>query len=146
MSGSLRTATRVLNSGLWVIAATIAFAIAPIIGADWEGRMFPVLTDVKMVSVPSTDPNRIAFDVQGTKVRSCTFIEVRALVLSGNVWVKGDFQFQDPGDTPTSRPTGTQSFGIWTIKPPGSVARFEAVHECHFGWHTVTALGTWEVM
>lgn len=145
MSSALRTASRILNSGLWVICLTIAFAIVPIIGADWEGRAFPVLTNVKMKAVPSMDPNRVAFDVTGTKARACKFIEVRALILAESVWVKGDFAFQNPGDTSTSRPLGTQSFGVWSIKPPGSVAKFEAVHECHFGWNTVTALGTWEV-
>lgn len=131
------------NLGVSLLVAIMFFVLGPII----EGQYFPVMTDVTGTYV-STSDNRMFFNMYANKIRSCTFIDIRALVdkditdtkppVKGAIW----FASEDTGSR--IRPKGYQDLGIWAVRPDGDRVIVEASWSCHPFWNTSQSLGVWD--
>lgn len=123
----------------WMILFFFFFTVGPIV----EGKYIPVVADINVTYVkPKKDYTEIIFE--GTKVRTCEFIEVALLAGPKGQLVKGRVVFEDyDGGGSKTRAPGRQTFGPWKIYPPGTELVLVAYHRCHPLWQTVTPLVHW---
>ncbi len=130
--------TFVILFGIGVIVAFTIVLFGPIV----ETKYFPVIKEANFIKVDSTVPEGVSLHVLGEKKRACRFIEVNALVKEeeSKMYQKAEVSFSTRDGNPT-RPTGVQSFGIWTFVPKGTDLVLEIRHECHGLWETVTKFG-----
>lgn len=137
------SAITLVGAGLMMVGATLT--ALTLTSPRWESWTGPVLADMRFEEVPAQTEGEVWLRVTGEKLRPCTFVELRLLVKVGDRFEKGRLRFVTDGThAPTSRPTGAQSFGIWAISPDSDEVWFEAAHQCHSRWQTVTAFGPWK--
>lgn len=130
--------TLVVLFGLGIILSILTVILGPII----ETKYFPVIEDSQFSIVDAVKPEGVSVLVLGEKKRACRFLEVNALVKdpASNLYQKAEVSFSTQNGNAT-RPTGMQSFGVWTFVPSGKSVVLEVRHECHGMWETVTKLG-----
>ena len=125
----------------WMLVIFVFVTVGPIV----EGKYIPVVTDINLTYAKQhKDYTQIIFE--GTKKRSCEFIEVSAITgEKGRSLVKGKIVFEGyDSEGPKTRAQGRQTFGPWKIYPPGNEVILVAYHRCHLLWQTVTPLVHWE--
>ena len=130
--------TLVVLFGLGIILSFLTVILGPII----ETKYFPVIKETNFVKVDAVKPEGVSLHVFGEKTRACRFLEVNALVKDkeSKMYQKAEVSFSTEYGNAT-RPTGIQSFGVWTFVPKGTDVVLEIRHECHGMWETVTKLG-----
>lgn len=102
-----------------------------ITGPSIEGHLSPVVSNMRFAQTGID-----IYQVSGIKVRNCKFIGLAGLVNTGSKIEKVDFKFTE--DNGFERPVGLQSFGTWTIHPPGKLIVVYSIHQCHNLWQTKT--------
>lgn len=124
---------------VWLLKLTLLMlfiGIAGVVGPIVEGKFFPVIDSVEVVSMV-TSRDTISFAFVGRKIRDCRFESVDVLSKVDGVYKPADVTFSD-GSDPRGRPNGNQYFGPWTIRPSGSNAIVSITYRCHPLWDTVT--------
>ena len=106
----------------------VGITVAPMV----EGNLFPVVEGMTIKKVGAD-----YYQVEGDKVRPCTYLGMEGLIRTKTSIVKADFSFTDSN---SSRPVGRQSFGTWRIEPEGELISLFVRHNCHSLWSTTTRI------
>lgn len=128
-------------------AVLISTPVILLAGPSAEPRFFPVVTDVRLISVVR-DRHSVIFDVAGDKARQCTYLGASALAGPREGLMESALlTFPESLGTDRTRPVGVQSFGTWRIEPVmrGELVAIQLRHRCHGLWDTTTQLGPWRV-
>lgn len=135
MKHAILHANGVLLRGLAIISGIVAVLwIAPEIG-EIEGRMFPVVTDFRLVNAAETQDGQLAATVEFTKARHCQFIDNNWLWRNGRYWLEAELTYpEDKGHAPDNKPLGTYQ-ATWLLDIPwvkrAAPMRIVAHHYCH---------------
>lgn len=123
----------------WMLIIFFFVTVGPIV----EGKYIPVVTDINLTYAKQhQDYTQIIFE--GTKVRTCEFVEVAVIAGKKGSLAKGKIEFDDyEGEGSKTRAPGRQTFGPWKVYPPGDEVILVAYHRCHPLWQTVTPLVHW---
>jgi hypothetical protein len=134
----------VVNAAAKVITAIAIITVAALFGPGLEGRLFPVVNNVKNIEI-TKDGDSIIVSFDGEKQRSCTVKELSVIADNGIQSVQGRVIEINPVSTIylVTRPIGFQSFGQWRISPATDKFILVVRHECHLLWQTETVLINW---
>lgn len=144
MCSPMNRAKFLVNSLIIGGVAAVMLPLLLILGPIYEGRHFPVTSDVK-VRLLRTEGDRMVFQAYGIKKRDCTLTDVKVLLdVNGNSkHTKGVIYVIDDGIGATNRPIGYQDLGIWGIHPVSKGIQVQTTYRCHFLWDTYQVLGAW---
>jgi hypothetical protein len=134
-----------------IIVALLAPLLAVIIvissiaiGQAYEGRIWPVITDVRITSIEAVEGGSLV-TFEFDKVRGCSYVGMewyRGEQATGFSRARLDLRPQGLVPTGASRPQGVQSAGPWFIGlPPDEVHNnsFALIHyRCHPLYDTTT--------
>ena len=117
------------------------FILIPIM----EGKFYPVVKDIKDVSVQQIADGQIVM-FNASKVRPCRFDEIVGLVKVNGYFEKAKVTYietYDPRAGRETRPIGSQVFGPWKVEPKGTEIILASRHTCNALWDAETQLIHW---
>jgi hypothetical protein len=130
-----------LQAHTWPILIGVALVGA----ANWlEHVTMPVVTDFTVVEM-AREADKLRLSGWMRKSRNCQFAGVTAEGLTSTGAVSElPLSFRDAGQDTATRPTGTQSWGPWSVElpvvPDIRSITLTALHRCHPAWVTTTEL------
>jgi hypothetical protein len=139
MSKRERLVLNLIPFAIFILGLVVARLTEPIFA--------PVLSGFTLNTVVR-DGNKVTFDGSMTKVRDCKFVSVDATsIFEGGERddsISLPIKFHDGNSDKSSRPTGRQYWGPWTIeipvKPEVVAIALNVEHRCHFLWTQTTHL------
>lgn len=131
----------VIGSGL--LAMTIGFLF--IMGPIAEAKFLPVTSNIAIQFVRTQEGYGV-FTATGTRERSCTLLNVRAVGRkdSNDSWQRvGIWLLELQEIEPTPGVLGRHNLGFYGVSPMMNEIHVDASFDCHRFWTTETIIGTW---
>jgi hypothetical protein len=126
-------------------ALTIAFIPAFVaIGARYEGRLFPVVAKLEIISIEKVDGDQSSVFVKFNKLRDCKYLGISWYNKSGETLRRVAVNLNPEQGSDSTRPVGQHISGPWTVDiPPEHIRKRSYVvltHQCHPLYITTTII------
>ena len=138
----------IIKSSAFMLMAVITAFLTFFLGPDIETRFFPVLTDIKVIPVPSdvTQPNSLRVLLHAMKKREvCDLVDRLVTVrVTGEEWTRGTVFFKDKTTNEFMQLGKTRTVGDMVVDevlvhPKGQGLHMVAIYRCHPFWLTTAS-------